>query len=597
MHLLKEQTLKDKLIFVNIHQPFSDIYKLFDRILILDKGGYPIFKGNPIDGLKYFKSLSHYVNAEEGQCISCGNVNPEEILRIVEAKEIDEFGRLTKERKVSPLEWHNNYKKEIESKTLIHTGKEELPKVISKIPGSLVQFRIFISRSFLSKLADHQYMLINFLEAPLLAVIIGFFTKFVRDQSPTGSYIFKENENLPAYLFMAVVVSLFMGLMVSAEEIIRDRKILERESFLNLNRLSYLNSKVILVFIISAIQTFSFVLVANAILGIKGLDFLYWMILFSTSCVANMIGLNISAGLNSVITIYILVPFILIPQLLLSGVVVDFDRLNKVFRHPVFVPLIGDVMPSRWSYEALAVNQFKNNKYEKLFFEVEKKQKNASYQLLYLIPELRVRVYETMRNLKLHQEGDRSVQNLALLANEFKSAQLFYSWPPFGQLDKLSLDRFDTLVSAYTLNYLANVKNHIQKEEIEAGKQLDKICNDIFQISGGRDNLIKLRLDHFNDKLARQVTNKKRIHKIVELDNHLIRKIDPVYMDPKSKYGRAHLYAPAKKLGNLTIDSIWFNIMVLWIGSLILYLTLVFDVLRKFINWLEDPRFGKVLRI
>ncbi|MCD6596545.1 MAG: ATP-binding cassette domain-containing protein [Bacteroidales bacterium] len=375
MHLLKEQTLKDKLIFVNIHQPFSDIFKLFDRILILDMGGYPIYKGNPIDGLKYFKSLSHYVNADEGQCISCGNVNPEEILRIVEAKEIDEFGRLTKERKVSPKEWHNNYKKEIESKTIIHIGKEELPKVISRIPGPLVQFRIFISRNVLSKLADHQYMLINFLEAPLLALIIGFFTKFVRDSSPTGSFIFQENENLPAYLFMAVVVALFMGLMVSAEEIISDRKILERESFLNLSHLSYLNSKVILVFTISAIQTFTFVLVANAVLGIKGLDFSYWIILFSTSCVANMIGLNLSAGLNSVITIYILIPFVLIPQLLLSGVVVDFDRLNKVFRHSVYVPLIGDVMPSRWSYEALAVNQFKNNKYEKMFFAVEKKQR------------------------------------------------------------------------------------------------------------------------------------------------------------------------------------------------------------------------------
>ena len=310
-----------------------------------------------------------------------------------------------------------------------------------------------------------------------------------------------------------------------------------------------------------------------------------------------MIGLNISAGLNSVITIYILIPFILIPQLLLSGVVVDFDRLNKVFRHSEYVPLIGDVMPSRWSYEALAVNQFKNNKYEKMFFAVEKKKKNASYELLYLIPELQGKVYETIRNIELNQEQEQSSQNLVLLSNEFKSAQKFYFWPPFGQLDKLSIHSFDSAVSSYTLNYLANVKNHVQKEEIEAGRQLDKIYNDIFQIPGGKDNLIKLRLDYFNDKLAGQVTNKQRLHKIIELDNHLIRKIDPIYMDPKSRYGRAHHYAPVKKLGNLTIDTYWFNIMVLWIGSLIMYLALVFDILRKFINWLEGLRFGKVLRI
>lgn len=597
MHLLKEQTLKNKLIFVNIHQPFSDLYKLFDKILILDKGGYPIYHGNPIDALVYFKSFSHYVNAEEGQCISCGNVNPEEILRIVEAKEVDEFGNLTKERKVTPLDWHNNYKKEIESKTPVHVEKEKLPKVVSGIPGSFSQFRVFLTRNVLSKLADRQYMLINFMEAPLLALIIGFFAKFIRDNNPAGNYIFQENENLPSYLFMAVVVALFMGLMVSAEEIIRDRKILERESFLNLNRFSYLNSKVMLVFIISAIQTFTFVLVGNAVMGIKGLDISYWLILFSTSCLANMIGLNISSGLNSVITIYILIPFILIPQLLLSGVVVDFDRLNKVFRNPVFVPLIGDVMPSRWSYEALAVNQFKNNKYEKMFFDIEKKKKNASYQVLYLVPELKVRVNETMRNMKLQKNTTRSNRNLALLVNEIKSSQKFYAWPPFKLLDKLELSSFDTIVSDYSLNYLAMVKKRAQQTEIMASREMDKLYNKLFEVPEGKDKLIKLKLDYYNDKLAGQVANKLRIYKILELDNHLIRKIDQIYMDPKSKYGRAHLYAPVKKIGKLTIDTVWFNVLVLWLGSLILYLTLVLNLLRKFVNRMEGIQLGKILRI
>jgi len=45
MFLLKEQTIKGKLVIVNIHQPFSGIFKLFDRIVILDKGGYTILKG------------------------------------------------------------------------------------------------------------------------------------------------------------------------------------------------------------------------------------------------------------------------------------------------------------------------------------------------------------------------------------------------------------------------------------------------------------------------------------------------------------------------------------------------------------------------
>ncbi|MCK7536398.1 MAG: hypothetical protein MZV63_38185 [Marinilabiliales bacterium] len=45
-----------------------------------------------------------------------------------------------------------------------------------------------------------------------------------------------------------------MGLTVSAEEIIKDRKILKREAFLNLSWNSYLMSKVFVQFAISAIQ-------------------------------------------------------------------------------------------------------------------------------------------------------------------------------------------------------------------------------------------------------------------------------------------------------------------------------------------------------
>src|SRR3990170_7481876 len=55
MDLLKELASKGKLIFVIIHQPSSDIYKMFDKILILDVGGKPIYYGNPVEAVMYFK--------------------------------------------------------------------------------------------------------------------------------------------------------------------------------------------------------------------------------------------------------------------------------------------------------------------------------------------------------------------------------------------------------------------------------------------------------------------------------------------------------------------------------------------------------------
>ena len=590
MLLLKEQTIKGKLVIVNIHQPFSDIFKLFDRILILDKGGYTIFKGNPIDALIYFKSLSDHVNAEEGQCLYCGNVTSEEILKIVEAREVDEYGKLTRERKVLPEEWYNNYLEKIEAKTPVLPKKEKLPEILFNIPNPFIQFKIFSIRNILSNLANRQYILVNFLEAPLLAAIIGFFTKNVSDLSSTGTYIFQKNENLPSYLFLAVIVALFMGLMTSAGEIIHDQKILERESFLNLSRLSYLNSKIMILFVISAIQTFTFVIVGNAILEIKGMTFAYWFILFTTSCMANMIGLNLSSGLNSVVNIYIIIPLFLVPQLLFSGVVVNFDRLHKFIRHPVYVPFIGDLMTSRWAYEALAVHQFKNNKYEKTLFAFEKEESNASYQTALLIPKLQIKVQESIRNIKLDQNQKQTEQNLELLSNEIRSSQINYNWPLFNQIDKLTINSFDTTVTRNILSYLAGIKEYKLNIQKEASKQKDNIFEEFLDRPEGKETLIKLQTDYFNDKLEEQLTNRNIIKRIIELDNHFIRKDDPIYMESTSNYGRAHFYAPFKKLGNLSIDTFWFNTLVILLTSFILFLTLVFDVLRKIIVWFENVK-------
>ncbi len=102
MDLLKELALKGKLVFVVIHQPSSDIFKMFDKLLILDLGGYPIYWGNPVDAVIYFKELINHVNSQESECPVCGNVNPEQIFNIIESKVLDEYGNVTEHRKVSP---------------------------------------------------------------------------------------------------------------------------------------------------------------------------------------------------------------------------------------------------------------------------------------------------------------------------------------------------------------------------------------------------------------------------------------------------------------------------------------------------------------
>jgi hypothetical protein len=55
-------------------------------------------------------------------------------------------------------------------------------------------------------------------------------------------------------------------------------------------------------------------------------------------------------------------------------------------------------------------------------------------------------------------------------------------------------------------------------------------------------------------------------------------------MKPTSKNGRAHYYAPYKQIGTIEIDTYWFNLMILWIASFLLYILLYFNGMRKLVN-------------
>ena len=135
----------------------------------------------------------------------------------------------------------------------------------------------------------------------------------------------------------------------------------KREAFLNLSWSSYLMSKVVLLIGISAIQALTFALIGNSIMEIKGLYWQYWLVLFSAWVSSNLMGLVISDSFKTVVTIYILIPFLVIPQIILSGVMVSFEKLNPKISSPTSIPWYGAIITARWAYEAVAVYQFKNN--------------------------------------------------------------------------------------------------------------------------------------------------------------------------------------------------------------------------------------------
>lgn len=584
--LLKELTLMGKLIFVVIHQPSSDIYKMFDKVVIMDTGGFPIFNGNPVEAISYFKAISQQLDHSKVICETCGNVNPEQIFNIIEAKVVDEFGNFSDKRKISPEKWYEYYLEKTRDPYVEEV--KESPKTSFKLPSILKQFSIFVQRDVLSKIADRQYLLVNLLEAPLLALILAYVIRY-KDVG-TGEYVFLYNDNIPPFLLMSIIVALFLGLSVSAEEIIKDRKLRDREKFLHLSKGSYLMSKVAILFTLSAVQILIFILIGNAILELHDMTWSFWIVLFSTATFANILGLNISSAFKSAITVYIIIPVILIPQMILSGLLFSFDKLNNTISTEGEVPLIGDSMTSRWALEALAVDLYKNNRYEYPIFEAEGEKRNANFKSSYWTKEIKNKVNFVAKNF-LSEEAEiiEEVEDALLtLRNEIRTDPFKGNYE--GQsIDSLfSIENVNPRSLLNMLTYVRQAEEYYGQQGVEAQNRLDRIVMLLENSEKYDYDATLYKKLYYNENLATLVRNSNTEKRIVEIDNRFIRRIDNIFQEPQLERNplnyRTHMYAPVKYFLGMRIDTYWFNVGVIWLMTILLYVALYFDVLKKIVE-------------
>jgi len=601
MDLLRELTLKGKLIFVVIHQPSSQIYKMFDKMIILDTGGYMVYYGHPIDCISYFKTADNQVKSEEGECPVCGNSTPEVIFDIIEAQKVDEYGNFKDERKVAPQQWEQRFREKVTPEKIDDVTNEP-PKNLH-VPSWFKQFLIYLRRDFKSKVSNAQYIFLNLTEAPLLGLILSFLIRYTDPNNK--EYVFYDNENIVPYIFMSIIVALFLGLTVSAEEIFRDRKILKREEFLNLSRSSYLIAKVVILTTISAIQALLYVLVGNSILGFEPSMFVsFWVALFPMFVFANMLGLNISSAFNSAVTIYILIPLLMIPQMALGGSMFAFNKLNQIIGSVGKVPIIAEIMPSRWAYEALMVRQFKDNKFEAQFYELEKLESNSYAKQQYYLPKLTAAVDSIVACLDSIQDDNpefdtvkiRATEEyyLALLREEFNAEMQRLPQFTLKNVEKLNNAEFDEDVVDDVRDYLKKLDNYYGDIFNKANKELESRRN---YFENERPGYVKSRRDRYHNAKLRDIVKNsyETTNKIIRYENRLIQQVDPIFLDADnlSFFGfRAHFYAPRKWFCGRYYDTFDFNVVVIWLFSLLCYGTLYYNLLKRVVDWAGDIKIG-----
>jgi hypothetical protein len=378
---------------------------MFDKALLLDKGGKMAFFGTPQAMLEYFWRVYHEETGQPGESEHMGNVTPDFVFDVLETPlrdisgdiilEQNTEGHMVAARRFPPNFWRDRYQThrlmqsmsggDTQSRHRGESSRRDSEAKQKKVPQppkhhlreEFILFGTLLARAFLSKLRNRANLLTTLLEAPMLALLISSVLRYSEEEH----YTFASAFHIPTYLFLSLVVAMFLGLTNSADEIIRDRAMLSRERNHNLRTFYYLVGKTIALGTFALLQCFIYLAVGNWILELREMFLIHLWWMFITSISGACLGLLVSSLVHDTRTALNTIPLLLIPQIILGGALIKYEEMNRNLdlvysmrryieeeeqttgesASKLKVPFICEFMPLRWSYEAMLVSQAKLN--------------------------------------------------------------------------------------------------------------------------------------------------------------------------------------------------------------------------------------------
>jgi hypothetical protein len=284
----------------------------------------------------------------------------------------------------------------------------------------------------------------------------------------------------------------------------------------------------------------------------------------------------------------------MIPMMILSGAMFSFDKLNRQVSRVDKVPVIAEFMVTKWSYEALMVHQFKDNKFMKgKLYDLEKEESHSDFKKVYWLPELSERLERINNELGNTNRITMSSDDLLVIANEIKKESATNpDVSPFQHPEELTPTKFTVQTSERVADYLKALDDYYGKRFERVSKQKENYFN--FFLDKDPDAWDTLRDNYNNEGVSDIVRKVFEKNKILEYDHHLVQHYDPIYQDPYVDgllTLRTHFYSPEKPFLGKTYDTYRYNMIFIWLLTAALYVTLYYESLKKLINLSE--RFKK----
>jgi len=380
-----------KIVIITIHQPNSSIFRKFDKVLLMDMGGKMVYYGTPTDCFDYFDEELAQLTFRKAEIQKKRHLMTSDymydVITYPEYTEQNEpvYEQINRyiqpKRRFSPDYWRDKFKRKVLFE-MIHQESRGLaappPVSIRRKKHALtpkdlvVTASAYIARSFNMKLRNRTNSMITFVQAPILGLVIAFILRY----TPVGEhYSYATNNNIGIFVFVSVIAFIFLGLSNSIEEILDERKIIQREAVMKLNTSLYLLSKILTLALFTFTQAVLYHFLSSIILQIRGMGFISITYLFAAGITGNALGLLSSAFIKEQKAIINLLPLILIPQIIFGGAVIEFERMNRSLTinpgNPI--PEIVQTIPSRWLFEGLTTAHAKNTAFHRALKNLDDK--------------------------------------------------------------------------------------------------------------------------------------------------------------------------------------------------------------------------------
>jgi hypothetical protein len=278
----------------------------------------------------------------------------------------------------------------------------------------------------------------------------------------------------------------------------------------------------------------------------------------------------------------------------LSGVVITFDKFNPAVGKPIGVPLAGEVMPSRWAYEAFMVTQFKDNPYEKLFYPMDQALAEAEYKRVYYIPALESKLAYCLNNHSQwhNRNSEKMTSSITVLRNEIKNELRFVGEEHFTEVERLDIGKVDSALLEKTSKFLKGLRKYYGEMMDTATKQKERLEAELTSTPERTEAYKTLRNTFANKAVTEGVENRSTLVRRVEYKGRLIQRIYPIYMDDHRPEHRFDFSANLISQPNIYryYNTLYFNITVIWCMTGLLFITLYLDALKRLIKRLEGGR-------